>query len=706
MEKFVLDDLMRIKRQGDAQISPDGKMMVYVVQRFHQEKDRILSDLYAYSFAEERTWPLSSSGDNSSPRFSPCGRWLAFLSTREDERSQIYILDLVDGGEARCLKTAEQVDAFRWAADGKHLLYSASAFPFMDDAQWQPYPGAPESDAELIRESSLKKAVGGKKLTKQPENDKAKDDLANAPRVITRFSYRRDGSGYFGHNRTQNFLLTLPEHTAETLQPQTKQLSFGDWDHRLGTLSPDGKWLCVASQHEAEPEIVQRGQLWLYPVGREGEPHLLLQAPGPVMEPLWSPDGRHIAFSGHDNRFGVSTSHDLFLLDLAPALDALQKDVEIQPLEWGSVLNLTLPFDRSFGGGGASEPRYAGGQDKQWLNQELYFLMGRHGSGYLYRYADGKSEPVVGNEGRSLSAFAAHQDLLLFAAAAPDSFEELFLLQEGMERRITSWNERYYQEYSWANWEKRYFRCPDDGQELEGWLTYPIDFDPRHKYPLLHIIHGGPHGVYGPAFSFAAQYFAAQGYFVLMMNPRGSVTYGQQFACCIDGDWGNRDMADILAGLDDALSTGYIDSAQCFAYGWSYGGYMTCWLSTQTKRYKAIVTGAPVSDLYSDYGIADITMANEWEYGGQPWKDAQGLHQRSALAHVEQVETPLLMLHGEADLRCNIVQTEQFYQALKRLGKTVVMIRYPGEYHGLKKSKNLYDRYRRILSWCQYYREH
>ena len=711
-EQFSLKDFTAIKRQGDMQFSPDGQSIVYVVQRYDAEKERFLTDLCLYSCEDKRTMPLTSSGNNSSPRFSPDGAWLAFLSGREGSRTQLHLLDRVHGGEARCLPTPEVVSSFAWSSDSKHIVYAAEAFPFADDEAWLPYLGAPEEDRDRLTELSMWRSLGkAKQPSEGEEASQGKPKLSEkerevSPRVVTRFSYRRDGSGYFGHTRAQNFLLEVPAFDAPEWKPTIVSLTHGDWDHHLGSLAPHAPWLVVASQHRADPELAPQGQLWLYRTDKPSEPMLLLEAPGSLSDPQWSPDGRFIACAGHDYREGVSTSTDLLVLDLAPILDSLAKDECVQPLLWEAVVNITRPYDCPLGAGGGADIRYMGGRRFVWQEDKLYFLMGSHGAGYVYCYDGDQCTRLAGEDASAITGFAVAKGCFAVQKTSPDMLEEIVLLQGDEEERITTLNELFYQQREWAKTVKRFFRCPDDQQELEGWLTYPIGYEQGKLYPLIHIIHGGPHGVYGPAFSFSAQYFAAQGYFVMMMNPRGSVTYGQEFACCIDGDWGNRDMADVLAGLDDALSTGDIDPARCFAYGWSYGGYMTCWLTTQTTRYRAIVTGAPVSDLYSDYGIADITMANEWEYGGKPWENATELHSRSALAHAPQAETPLLMLHGEGDFRCNIVQTEQFYQALKRLGKTVVMVRYPGEPHGLRRMKNHFDRYQRIVSWFRYYEEH
>ena len=218
------------------------------------------------------------------------------------------------------------------------------------------------------------------------------------------------------------------------------------------------------------------------------------------------------------------------------------------------------------------------------------------------------------------------------------------------------------------------------------------------------MIHGGPHGWYGPQFMPQAQQFAGRGYVVLLTNPRGSESYGQEFSCIIDKNWGDRDYADVMSGVAYVLDRGIVDKDNMFVYGWSYGGYLTCWVVTQTGRFKAACAGASVTNLLSDYGTSDITLADEWEYGGQPWRDSEHLLKHSPLSYAEDVTTPILLMHGENDMRVPIGQTEEFYVALKRMGKPAVMVRYPGEFHGPRRPLHRVDLAERLLAWFDYHK--
>ena len=692
--KFQLEDMHRIQAALDLQWTQDGRYAYYVLQKTDLKQEKILTDLWQLDLVSGIDRPLTSSGNNRLPRLSPDASRLAFLSNRHESSSRIYILDLAAGGEAFYLPTAEAVQDFIWTPDGQSIVYTAITFPFAED--WTPYPGAPIKDSARLKEAT--------RLVANGEKDKREKSEINAVKVITRFHYRSDGVGYYGQGRTHHFIIPAVLETPEDVKPRARQITFGDWDHLLGQVSPCGRWLCVSGCHTQDPQIEHRDDLWLYPISG-GEPVLLYRSVGPSKVLSWSPDGQFIAFAGHNNTWFLSSRMDANLLPVASFLQQLESGLTPDALTWQNVLDLTAEYDLPYGVGGGPEPRLAGGRASMWHQNEFCFMVGDQGAGVLYHYCEGSTECLWQQEQCSLLSFAVSDQGLLLLITSPDQLAEWHWLQQGTLTQVTHHNDQLIEQREFARWEARSFTCAEDGQPLQGWLYYPDHFDASQKYPLLHLVHGGPHGVYGPAFEIAAQYFTAQGYFVILMNPRGSTTYGELFSRVIDKNWGDRDYADVLAGLDDALSTGYIDPDNCFMHGWSYGGYMACWLATQTKRYKAICGGAVVSSLSVDYGLADNTMANEYEYGGQPWqgKDSQ-LIKSSPLTYADRVETPLLLLHGESDLRCGITNSELFYQALKRLGKEVVMVRYPGEYHGFKRPLHQLDRYERIFAWFEYHK--
>lgn len=671
-------DIYNIASVGRAEISPRSSSIVYVVQRIDGKEDKALTDLYLAEAESNTVRRLTSSGKDNNPRFSPDGSRIAFTSSRSG-KEQIWIIEL-QGGDAWHLPTREKVSSIEWGPDGKSIFYAAKVFSRPQD--WVPYPGAPASDGERL------KALA----EKDKADEKFKD---NKVKVITSFRYRIDGTGYIGDIKNQIFVTPVPSQTPlQQLDPQGRQITAGDWTNGSFTVSPDGKYLVVSSCHSSNPELLGKTDLWLYEVAT-GAVSLLYDAPGPAHSPLWSPCGRWLAFIGHDRCCGLSTTSHLWLLDM---------DQTTRPLTQGDAIPVTLPLDRPVGAYDAAELSLSGGHKLFWKQGELYFLMTDGGVSGLYKTdASGQVTSILQDPSRSLSSVHGSGNTLVYTASSPNQLEELYVNVSGTERSLSNANADFIHTVSMGAWEHMPYTS-SDGQTVDGWVIYPPDYEEGRQYPLLLLIHGGPHGAYGPSFRFIGQQFAGHGYLVLYTNPRGSESCGQKFACCIDRDWGNKDYADIMAGVDALIARGMVDEGNIFAHGWSYGGYMSCWIATQTNRFAAICAGASVTNLLSDYGTSDITMSDEWEYGGQPWKDAQHLLAHSPLAHVENVQTPLLLLHGENDLRCPVSQTEEFYIALRRLGKEAIMIRYPDEFHGLRRPIHQVDRYQRLISWFEHHR--
>lgn len=685
------DDLYNIKCVGAADVSPDGQFAVYVVQRIDKEQDKGLTNIYLCDLSTLETKRLTSSGKDSSPCFSPDGKRLAFTSSRND-KNQIYILDL-DGGEAWQLPTQEAVGgSLVWFPDGSQIAYTAGVFSHPED--WQPYPGAPAYDSERLL------AIAKRDGSKDKQENKAKQ---NNVKVITRLSYRRDGVGYFGDKARQVYVTPVPEKTpSENLEPAGQQITSGNYDHNTPTISPCGRYLVSNVRRSETADYDQKSDLWLWDLETKAA-HWLYDGPGPVWGPLWSPDGSTIAFGGHDFSHNVSTTTDLWLLDVADWLEHLAQGEPLQPLQVEQAKNVTRPLDLPLGAHSGSELRYSGGSNMFWQGEELYFLMSERGAAGIYRTdATATVTPAFVDTNLAISSMAGNAGAFVYTASQPNQLEELYLHRQAGAQAISKVNDQFMQGIQLGNWEKITYES-DPEVMIDGWIVYPLNYTPDKTYPLLLLIHGGPHGAYGPGFMFTAQIFAAQGYVVLYTNPRGSTTYGQDFTCAIDKNWGVVDYTDIMCGVDQVIERGLADPERLFVHGWSFGGYMTCWLVTQTNRFRAACGGANVTNMLSGYGTSDIIFSDEYEYGGQPWKDYVHLIERSPIGHADKVETPILLLHGEDDLRCPVGQSEEFYASLKRLGKEAVMIRYPGEFHGLRRPLHRVDRYERLLAYFGYY---
>ncbi len=673
-------DLYNFNYPGDISVSPDGAYVAYTVTRLDKEKDEGKTDLHLYDVAGAVSRRLTYGGKEGKAHFSPDSKRLAFVSGR-NEKAQIYIMDLARGGEPWQLPTKEAVgNSVVWFPCGTKIAYSAKVFSQTEE--WVPYPGAPEYDADRLKGVASKPHAD-----KKPDPDKKE----NLVKVITRFSYRRDGAGYHGDLREQVFVTPVPASPpVATLEPAASQATKGDYDHRNVAISPDGKYLLVSARRDAEADWSTKRDLWLFAVG-DNSCTMLYDAPGPADNPLFSRCGGYVAFLGHDGSSGLSTSTGLYILPVEEFMTKLAAGESPAPLTKSDARHVTERFDRTAVGG-------------FWHDDAFVFSMADRGQVHAYA-AHQDSEPTALLTAAQTSYFGlcGASGTLAYIKGGFDLTEEVCVHRDGVEVMASACNTSLQQELDLSP-ARHFVYNSDDGQEIDGWTILPQDFDAQEKYPLMLFIHGGPHAWYGPRFMLDAQVFAAQGYVVLMTNPRGSESYGQHFADVIDRNWGDLDYKDVMAGVKAALALGILDEKRLFAQGWSYGGYLTCWIVTQTDLFKAVCSGAPVSNMMSGFGTSDITLADEHEYGGNSWEGAAHLLKHSAISYADRVKTPFMLMHGENDLRCPVSQSEEFYIALRRQGKDAVMIRYPGEYHGLRRPMHRLDKLERQVAWFNYHK--
>ncbi len=684
---WSVDDFFALKCPGSPELAPDGKKAVFTVQNLNREEDKTISRIFFYDGQDYR--PLTSSGKDSSPRFSPDGQQVAFISNRT-EKSQLFLLPL-QGGEPRQLETEKEVKSFFWHPDGKSLIFAAGEISKEED--WQPYAGAPPGDGERLRKLAQK---GDKEERKKEEKEEEKE---NRVRVINSFRYRFDGKGYLGHTVQQIYQLTIPAGYDE--KPEVEQLTRGDYNHEHPALDPSGRYLVVVANYRDLEGMDPCRDLWIWDLDKK-EGYLIYKGPGPIFSPHWSHCGSFIYFGGHDMQAGLSTTSHLWRLGVQESIQEIAEDKIPRELGVEQAENLLKNKDRPVGSYVQSEPRGGGGSFIHSRQDGVYFTMTVDGVPGIFRADNsGEIEEILYSRDQVITSFHTNEQGLIFTSATGDRLDEVYIFGSEQKEPITNLNGDLFTQREIVRPQEINYSS-SDGQKVQGWVYYPSS---GANYPLMLLIHGGPHGAYGPSFSFKAQLFASQGYVVFLPNPRGSESYGQEFARCIDTDWGNLDYEDIMAGVKTVVDRGNIDRDNLFAHGWSYGGYMACWLPTQTEKFKAICAGASVSNLLSGYGTSDITLSDEWEYGGKPWENPDKLMKHSPLHHVEKVRTPLLLMHGENDMRCPPGQSEEFFIALKRLGQEVVMIRYPDEFHGLRRPRHREDFYQRLLAWFNHYRD-
>ncbi len=664
--KVTAEDLLVVKLVGSPQVSPDGSKCVFSVKTIDSEKNRYLSHLWLADLqtGEVRQFTFGEVSD-SAPRWSPDGKHIAFVRTDlREKRSQIWLIR-ADGGEARPLTKLDEgsVGEPVWSPDGQKI-----AFTFR--------PVHPD----WTQEARKKRQETGK---------------SNPPRVITRLFYRLDGAGF----------LDLRQHlwVADVATGEAKQITDGDYDDGSPEWSPDSRWIAFVSNRSDDPEEKPyEVDIWL--VSPEGG--ALTKVPTPVGYKgnlSWSPNGQWIAYIGRESKDD-------------PWVPRNDKVWVVNP-ETHEVRCLTETLDRDVGNVTLSDMReaFAGGDRPIWdaASQRLFFTVSDRGNCHLYSVGVDNASPIPLTEGEmDIYAVSANKTCTTFvlAVSKPTLPGELFVLRLTAASTVTATElqQLTFLNQDWLN--KVHLSEPEevwfesfDGTKVQGWLLKPPDFDPTQKYPLLLYIHGGPHAQYGNTFFHEFQWHAARGYIVFYTNPRGSMGYEELFAAAIRGNWGDLDYKDIMAAADFAASLPYVDETRMAVAGGSYGGYMTNWIVGHTNRFCCAITDRSVVDLVSMAGTSDFPFKPDGYWEGNFWDRTEKLWEQSPLRYVANVQTPLLIIHSEGDLRCPIGQAEELFAALKRLKKEVVFIRYPQETsHGLSRSGPpdlRIDRLHRIAEW-------
>ncbi|MDI3340402.1 MAG: S9 family peptidase [Sphaerobacter sp.] len=658
--RLTPEDIYNIVLVSDAQISPDGRQVAFTQTILDRDKNDYRSSIYIVP-AEGGTPRRFTAADakDTFPRWSPDGQRLAFLSNRSGT-SQIWTISLAGGEATQLTNLPEPVTYFTWSPDGSTIAFVTKTEP-----------------------SQLATTEDGEKPAKEQE----KSDVVR----ITRIRFRADGvSGFLDDKHTHIWCIS-----AAGGDPW--QITSCDFDDRWPAWSPGGHEIAFVSNRTPDREYNTVSEIWAVPArGGEARP-IATGDDADFGQPVWSPDGTGIAFSGHryPEAGGAVDSH-------------------VWVAAGGDIRCLTTGLGRSVGDFGINDTFASANPGLSWTTScYLYFQVSDAGNTHIYRLpaAGGDPELVVGGQRRVLD-FSVSQDgsRIAFVAGDPLNPCDVFVCSgDGSdERRLTAVNEEFFSTVALSRPEE--FRVPsqaEDRGEVHGWVMKPIGFEPGRKYPMVLEIHGGPHGMYANHYFHEFQLLAAQGYVVVYTNPRGSQGYGEAHASYTRGAWGEKDMPDLMAAVDYVIAQGYVDPNRLGVTGGSYGGYMTNWVIGHTDRFKAAVTQRCVSDLYSFFGTSDIGFHfGAYEWGGVPWESRETYQRLSPITYVEQIKTPLLILHSEEDYRCPIAQAEQLFISLKKLGREVEFVRFPGENHNLSRSgkpKHRVERLQFILGWFERY---
>jgi dipeptidyl aminopeptidase/acylaminoacyl peptidase len=692
----VASDLMKVATAAQIQISPEGNRAVAVVTRKAVKNETeyyYTRHLYLFDLATKSEPVQLTFGDrnDSQPQWSPDGRSIAF--TRADNgKSQIWILPLT-GGEAHVF-TSEKYGASnpRWSPDGKQILFS-SAVPFHAIEGQTPWPGERPGRTQGD-EPNWKKLTEEekKKITATPDGNLdevrawlAKNAVDNNPRVLNRLNLQ----GELTLEPEQQFSHLFVKNLSGDDKPV--QLTTGYQNFLSAEWSPDGKAIvCHSKKYSADPDRNDANDLWtVNPSTREARV-LVAWADHNLFNAQYSPDGSTILFYSEDRK---NTHATQTLLATVPAAG-------------GTPKVLTATFDRDMNGAVWSAD-----------SKTVYFIAQTEGDIPLFSIPAKGGGPVrlVGNDS-GVNDFDVRGDRVVYALTETRNPWELYQysLKDKSNRALTRLNEDWVKDKAVVMPKEYWFTRPD-GTRIQYWVMEPVGRKDGTRYPAILNIHGGPSAMWGPGiFSMWHEYQleTSWGYGVVYCNPRGSGGYGDKFKKGNYQDWGTGPAADILASLEEAMKQhAWIDKEQLFVEGGSYAGYMVSWIIGHDQRFKAANAQRGVYELTTFMGEGNAWRLIPTHFGGYPWQpDIKSiLDSNSPLTYVDKINTPLLIIHGDQDLRTGVTQSEMLYKSLKILGKPVEYIRYPGEGHELTRSGNprrMMDHLLRVIEFFERYATH
>jgi dipeptidyl aminopeptidase/acylaminoacyl peptidase len=638
----------------DAQISPDGKWVAYTVNTVDVAADKSDTDVWITSWDGTQHMRMTTSPESeTSPRFSPDGRYLSFLSSRPGKAkgNQVWLLDR-NGGEAQQFTDVKgRLSGYDWSPDSKKLLL------VMADRD----PNDPADD-EAGGASGGGRGAPGK---------------APKPIVIDRYKFKQDVVGYLTAPPPRIYLFDVETRKSEALTEPGLEASAPSW-------SPDGKWIAFMARSGKDADRYNTSNVFVMEARAGATPRQITNYDGIKSSASrgrveWSPDGNKLVYlQSSGAKQGAYNMNRLAVVAVSG----------------GAPTVLVDRLDR-----GISAPRFS--RD----GSEILFLVADDRSEYPARIpaGGGEMQRMIGGQ-LVVSAMEQGKDgRIALVAASDQKTGEIHALENAELRTLTHHNDALMSEFLLGATEE--FSCKaKDGNEVHGLIVKPPDYRPGKKYPTLLRIHGGPNGQDQHAFNFERQLFAANGYVVVAVNYRGSSGRGEKYQTVISADWGNKEVVDLQAAMDHVIAMGLADPDRLGIGGWSYGGILTDAMIAKDKRFKAATSGAGTAFPLALYGVDqyiiqyDEEVGAPWKVGLEPW-----MRISYAFLHADQIKTPTLFLGGEKDFNVPLVGGEQMYQALRSLGVPTQLIVYPGQNHGISRPSYQKDRMERYLAWYAKY---
>ncbi|HSM35969.1 MAG TPA: S9 family peptidase [Longimicrobiales bacterium] len=646
-ERLTVEKYLDFEAVADPVISPDARRVVYTRRWVDPSKDRFGSTLWMIEADGTRNRQLR---DGSNARWSPDGTRILFVDSDDDGKAQIFVRWMdAEGAVTQVTRVAEAPQNPQWSPDGRSIAFAA----FVPASSSWPIdlPAPPEGAT-----------------------------WTEPPRIIERTHFRADRRGFLEDGNTHLFVVPAEGGTP-------RQLTEGAWSVGGSGIglpggapfdwSPDGRALVFAAMMEDADTLYRQMRIHAVDV-ESGGVRSITDTKGAWSGPRVSPDGSTVAFTGFPFTTQTYRASELWLADIGG----------------GNMRSLTAAFDR--------DP-----QDVTWApdGRSLYFTAQSEGAQQLYRVTAGGDVTAL-TEGRHLIDLASMSagGAATAVVRGPHEPGDAYVLRTQSPNRMTRLtrvNEDVLERVALGEVEEVWYDVPD-GTRVQGWIVKPPDFDPSGEYPLILHIHGGPHAMYNTAFSYAFQNFAAHDYVVLYTNPRGSTGYGTDFGNAIDNGYPSVDYDDLMAGVEEVVGRGYVDTSRMYVTGCSGGGVLSSWVIGNTDRFAAAGVRCPVVNWMSFAGTADIVTWGYHRFEGFPWTNPEKYLAHSPLMLVGNVTTPTAVMTGELDLRTPMSQSEEYFQALRAEGVPAVLFRFNDEYHGTgSKPSNFMRTQLYLMSWFE-----
>jgi dipeptidyl aminopeptidase/acylaminoacyl peptidase len=659
---ITFDDMIRLHRVSAPLVSPDGKWVVYAVATPDMDANRNASNIWVVSTEGGAPVQLTRSGHDTSPVWSPDGKMLAFLSSR-DGNSQVYVLPM-EGGEAHAwTHLSTGADIVKWSPDGKTIAFTSAVYPDCKD-------------------DACNKARDDEK-----ERNKVKAHVAE------QLLYRH-WTHWFEGKRGHLFVVAAPTESGQAESSATpRDLTPGanydvPPDERSGpediNFSPDGREICFTAVTDKVEAISTNGDLFLVPVAGGAEPKKITTNPGFDGNPVYSPDGKYIGYHAQ----------------LTPVYESDRWRVMLYDRQTGKNENLSEGFDRS-----ATELAWSADSKTIFFTAENETLQPVYS---MEARAGAKPQQVVAEGFNTGLSISKDGKTIAFERTSLTLPAEVFVAHQGENaRQLTHHNDAILAAVELNAPETFWFAGAGDTR-VQAMLIRPPHFEATKKYPLLVLLHGGPQTMFSNAWGYRwnPQVFSAAGYVTLMINRRGSTGYGQKFTDEITNDWGGKAYVDVTKGIDATLAKfRFVDEARLAAAGGSYGGYMADWLATHTGRFKAIISHAGVYDKVSMYATEELWF-EEHDMQGMPWTNPESYKKWSPSTYAGELgkyKTPTLVIAGERDYRVPYTQSLEFFSALQRQGVPAKLVVFPDEGHWILKPQNAQFWYKTFLDWLAIY---